>query len=217
MPTTPSTVVPLLERSDISCLPDRLSIFLPASLVSEGHNVTWREETCAVTFNGTHYVSSVELSECGTTVRIENDTVIFSNELVVHKLITNGTVSEDGDDVEEDITYGSEFETVIPVQCIYPRHNNLSTSYTPVKQNVRFFEKRYGELHVAMEQFDSEEYVEPLAQDGSPRKVPLDEDIYIRIGLSSDPAGLKVKADQCIATSSRSPADKNWHRLIQER
>lgn len=145
-------------------------------------------------------------------MKIENDTVTFSNDLIVHK------VADDILDIDErDITYGAEYETVIPVQCVYPRHDNLSTSYTPVKQNVRFFEKRFGELQVDMQQYDSPEYIEALSTDGSPRKVPLDDDIFIRIGLNFDSKNLKVKADQCIATSSPSPADRNWRKLVEER
>ena len=206
------TYVPPHERSDINCLPDLVNIFLPDSLIPGNRTVTWREENCTIGHNGTHYVGSVSLTNCGTTVKIENNTVTFSNEIIVHKA-ADDNLSDDDDE----ITFGSDYETVIPVQCIYPRHNNLSTSYTPVKQNVRFFEKRYGELQVAMRQYDSEDYTEPLATDGSPRNVPLNDDIYIRVGLNMEPTELKVKADQCIATSSPSPADKNWRTLIQER
>lgn len=206
------TVVPPKQRSDILCLPNLVSIFVPASLIPGHRNVTWREESCTVTFNGTHHVSSIQLSECGTTVKIEDDSVTFSNEIIVHKIEDDYLYYED-----PNITYGLDYETVIPVQCIYPRYDNLSTSYTPVKQNVRFFEKRYGELQVAMQQYDSEDFIEPLSLDGGPRKVPLDNDIFIKIVLNFDPKELKVKADQCIATSSPSPADKNWRILIKQR
>lgn len=152
------------------------------------------------------------LTECGTTVLIENDTVTFSNELIVHKV-------EDGNRVRHNvgdgsITYGEDYETVIPVKCIYPRYGNVSTEYIPVKQNVRFYEKRYGELDIAMEQFENDQYDQALDTSSSPRKVPLNDDVFIRVGLNFKPNNIRVNTDQCIATSTPMPADKNWRSLI---
>ncbi|XP_052233959.1 oncoprotein-induced transcript 3 protein-like isoform X2 [Dreissena polymorpha] len=211
-PTSPTTVVPLHQRSDIECLPDVISVYLPKSLLPEERNITWREDACDVTFNGTHYVTTISLSECGTTVSIDNTTVTFTNELVVHKMSTDNA-ARDADDV---IIFGSSYETVIPVHCVYPRFNNVSSAYIPVKQNIRFFEKRFGELDISMDQFDSEAFARPLSLDGAPRKVPLDEDLYIRVGLSNRPSEVRVRADQCIATASSNPADRNWRQLIDE-
>ncbi|XP_052816503.1 oncoprotein-induced transcript 3 protein-like isoform X1 [Mya arenaria] len=167
---------------------------------------------CKAEFNGTHFVSVIALSECGTTVSIQNDTVTFYNELIVRK------VADDIQDVnsDSDVTYGSDYETVIPVQCIYPRHSNVSSSYIPVKQNVRFFEKHYGNLDVYMQQFDSQDFKFTIPVDGSPRKVPLNDDLYIRVGLNFDPDDVRVKADQCIATSTPNPADSHWRQLIND-
>jgi hypothetical protein len=151
------------------------------------------------------------LTECGTTVRIENDTVTFSNDLIVHKTDANRNTVDD-----RSITYGEDYETVIPVKCIYPRYNNVSSSYIPVKQNVRFFEKRYGDLDVAMQQFESEQFDTAVDAGNYPRKIPLDDDVFVRVGLNFDPENLRVKTDQCIATSMPSPADKNWRPLIQK-
>lgn len=153
------------------------------------------------------------LTECGTTVLIENDTVTFSNDLIVHKVADDNNVQDDVED--RSITYGEDYETVIPVSCIYPRFNNVSTNYIPVKQNVRFFEKRYGELDIAMEQYESEEFVQALDSHSYPRKVPLNDDVFMRVRLNFEPSNVRVKTDQCIATSTSSPADKNWKPLIQ--
>ncbi|XP_045191486.2 ZP domain-containing protein-like, partial [Mercenaria mercenaria] len=207
------TVAPLHQRSDIECYPDALAIFLPDDLFPKHRNVTWRESCCSVVHNGSHYVSNILLTECGTTVLIENETVTFSNELIVHKVADDNNVANDAED--RSITYGEDYETVIPVKCIYPRFNNVSTNYSPVKQNVRFIEKRFGTLDVAMEQYENDQFKNALDTSSFPRKVPLDDDVFVRVGLNFEPDGLRVKTDQCIATSAPSPADTNWRPLIQ--
>lgn len=103
---------------------------------------------------------------------------------------------------------------MIPVKCIFPRYDNVSTEYIPVKQNVRFYEKRYGELDIAMEQFENDQYDQALDTSSSPRKVPLNDDVFIRVGLNFEPNNVRVNTDQCIATSTPMPADKNWRSLI---
>lgn len=143
-------------------------------------------------------------------MQIENDTVTFSNDLIVHSVADDSNVSSG-----KDITLGEDYETVIPVKCVYPRYHNVSTNYVPIKQTVRFLEKRYGELDIAMEQFENEHFDNALDTNNYPRKVPLNDDVFIRVGLHFDPNEIRVKTDQCLATSMPSPADMNWRPLIQ--
>jgi hypothetical protein len=206
------TVSPLHQRSDLICQPNSLVISLPDTLFPEQRNITWKEDTCRVTYNGSHYVSDISLTDCGTTVLIENDTVIFSNELIVHKVADDNHAAKERE--TNSITFGENYETVIPVKCIYPRLNNVSTNYSPVKQNVRFIEKRYGTLDVAMQQFEDERFEKSFGTDSFPRKVPLNDDVFIRVGLNFEPNSVRVITDKCIATSSPTCADSNWQPLI---
>lgn len=208
--TATPTLAPVHERSDIECLHDALSVFIPASLITDGRNVTWREQSCSVTSNGTHYVSSIGLSDCGTTVVLENDTVTYYNELIVH-------TDTDYAYYDSEVIYGNEYDAVIPVECIFPRFSNLSTNYAPVKQNVRFFEKQYGELDVSMQQFDFSDFDTPVSDNGTPRKIPLGEDLYFRVGLTHESTDLRVVTDQCIATATPNAADSHWRPLIADR
>ena len=180
---------------------------------ANGRNVTWRENSCVIEFNGTHYVGSLPLSLCGTTVTIDEDNVTFSNDIFVHTAdnAVRNVVAE------KDVTFGEDYETVIPVECIYPRDNLVSSSYVPVKQHIRFLEKRYGDLELDMQQYESEDYDKPVScGPDEHRKVPLDADLYIRIGFKFDIQNLRLDPKKCIATSTPFPADPKWHSLITD-
>ena len=209
--TASPTVSPLTQRSDLKCQPESIAIFLPDTIFPVQRTITWKEDFCSVVHNGSHYVSDILLTECGTTVLIENDTVTFSNELIVHKLADDNDAAKN---IKRGITYGEDYETVIPVKCVYPRFSNVSTNYSPVKQNVRFVEKRYGTLDVSMEQFEDEHFDKSFGVNSLPRKVPLDDDVFIRVGLNFEPNSVRVVTDKCIATSTPSCADSNWEPLI---
>ena len=204
------THVPVQERSDIECLADSISVFLPQNLLIGGQNVTWREDSCFVPFNGTHYIDNISLTDCGTTVQIDERTVTFTNDLIVHRVDNLMEKSIDGD-----ITFGEDYETVIPVKCIYSRENNLTLGFAPMKQHIRFMERRYGQLDLSLEQYRTDQYKTLVPNNGSPRYVPLNGDIYLRVGLNFPDKDLRVKANQCIATSTPSPTDANWHQLIK--
>lgn len=206
---TTTAAAPVQTRSDIECHPDSISVHLPQNLLPGGQNVTWREEACSVAFNVTHYTDTIQLTDCGTTVQLGDQTVIFSNDLIVHKA---GSMSQHNSNA--DITFGDGYDSIIPVQCIYPRQNNLTSSYAPIKQHVRFMERRHGQLELSLEQYKTAQYKALIPSNGHPRSVPLNDDIYMRVGLTLPGKDLRVKVDQCIATSTPSPLDANWHHLI---
>ena len=206
--TTTTTAVPVQQRSDIQCLADSISVYLPEKLIPGNQNVTWREESCLVTYNVTHYTDTIHLSDCGTTVQIDDNFITFSNDLIVHK--ADDTLAGKGD-----LTFGEDYETVIPVKCIYAKEKNVTTGYAPIKKHVRFMERRYGQLDLSIEQYQTADYKTQVPSSGFPRKVPLNDDVYLRVGLNFPAKGLRTKVDQCIATTTPSPSDANWHQLIK--
>ena len=208
--TTTTTAVPVQQRSDIQCLSDSISVYLPVKLVPGNQNVTWREESCLITFNVTHYTDTIHLSDCGTTVKFDENFITFSNDLIVHKADGISTQTANGD-----LTFGEDYETVIPVKCIYAREKNVTSNYAPIKQHVRFMERRYGQLDLGIQQYQTAQYKTCVPSTGYPRKVPLNDDIYLRVGLNFPAKDLRVKVDQCIATATPSPTDANWHQLIK--
>lgn len=147
---------------------------------------------------------------------MDSDTVTFSNDLIVHTILDENTESYDlYKYAYDDITLGEDFETVVPVKCIYPRHKNTSMSYTPTKQNVRFFERRYGELNVRMDQYLDNQFTKIVPSDKYPQNVPLNGDVFMRLTLVVDRDDLRLRVDSCIATSKPTPSDGNWRQLIK--
>ncbi|KAL3860266.1 hypothetical protein ACJMK2_010412 [Sinanodonta woodiana] len=112
------------------------------------------------------------------------------------------------------VTYGSDYEFVIPVKCVYPRNSNISTNYIPIVQQVKILERRNGQLDLTMRQYEAEDYNHAVPFNAYPRQVPLNNDIFIRVAMENNVTGLGLSADNCFATSTPSPVDPNWYQLI---
>jgi len=124
-------------------------------LLPAGQTVTWRDPDCVVTNNGSHYLGTVDFNHCGTTVRFNNDSVEFRNELVSHGNNQQaGTV----------INFGDSYSSVVPVECVYPRKESTMSSYLPVEEKVRFFEKRMGHFDLQIEQSENQNFDAPVTQ-----------------------------------------------------
>ncbi|KAK3086340.1 hypothetical protein FSP39_017064 [Pinctada imbricata] len=161
----------------------------------------------AVTSNGTHMISSIGLSQCGTTVTITKDNVEFENELKAQS--TNSTANSL-------IDFGED-AYVIPVKCIYPRTETPMTSYVPLQQHVRFYEKRYGHFDVDIMQYDSDKFSSAIQNLGTPRKVALNSEIYVEVKLNDQfNNGLGIHIDKCIATPTSSPSDSTLYTLLTD-
>ncbi|XP_076112420.1 oncoprotein-induced transcript 3 protein-like [Mytilus galloprovincialis] len=213
-PTTDSVrwnLTSAAERHDVSCLSDSISVFIPSDLLSH-YQTTWRDPHCQVQDNGTHYVSTISHTSCGTTVIFTKDEVIFENELILHK---SGSPSNQTSN--DSIDFGSSDSEVIPVQCIYPRRQNISTLYRPAQSTVRFYEKRYGHMDVQLEQYKSGMFVTPLPVRSFPNEVEINKDMYFILhAMHVNSTDVAVKVDSCVATPSNIPADGRIYQLLDQ-
>ncbi|XP_071173130.1 oncoprotein-induced transcript 3 protein-like isoform X1 [Mytilus edulis] len=213
-PTTDSVrwnLTSATERHDVSCLSDSISVFIPSDLLSH-YQTTWRDPHCQVQDNGTHYVSTISHTSCGTTVIFTKDEVIFENELILHK---SGSPSNQTS--KDSIDFGSSSSEVIPVQCIYPRRQNITTLYRPAQSKVRFYEKRYGHMDVQLEQYRSSMFVTPLPVRSFPNEVEINKDMYFTLhAMHVNSTDVAVKVDSCVATPTNMPADGRIYQLLDQ-
>ncbi|XP_061188906.1 pancreatic secretory granule membrane major glycoprotein GP2-like [Saccostrea echinata] len=192
------------ERSDISCNAENIEIFLPKNLLPVASKVTWLDPNCNIASNSTHYVSTVKHGECGTTVSLTADNVIFENEIRANPLSTTDHL----------LDFGTKPYT-IPVKCIYPRKEMALSSYKPVKQQVRVYEKRFGHLDIDMRQFETDQFSHALDNSTIP-KLELNSDTFIKVELQNfGSADLGIHLDTCIATKTPTPYDNMFIKLIE--
>uniref|UniRef100_K1QWR7 Zona pellucida sperm-binding protein 2 n=1 Tax=Magallana gigas TaxID=29159 RepID=K1QWR7_MAGGI len=164
--------------------------------------MTWLDPNCSIAFNGTHFISKILHDQCGTTVGLSQSNVIFENKIIVHPFKTENSV----------LDFGTA-PTEISVKCIYPRAEMTMSSYQPVKQQVRLYEKRFGHLDIDMRQFETNQFKHALNDFSTPRKLELSSDIFISVGLpTGDTSGLGVHLD----TKSASKWLRNLARLSNE-
>lgn len=167
--------------------------------------MTWLDPNCSIAFNGTHFISKILHDQCGTTVGLSQSNVIFENKIIVHPFKTENSV----------LDFGTA-PTEISVKCIYPRAEMTMSSYQPVKQQVRLYEKRFGHLDIDMRQFETNQFKHALNDLSTPRKLELSSDIFISVGLpTGDTSGLGVHLDTCIATKTSTPYDNVFITLIE--
>lgn len=194
-----------VERSDIACNAENIEVFLPQSLIHTTSSITWLDPNCSIAFNGTHFISKILHDQCGTTVSLTQSNVIFENKIIVHPFKTENSV----------LDFGTT-PTEILVKCIYPRTEMTMSSYQPVKQQVRVYEKRFGHLNIDMRQYETNQFKHALNDLSTPREIELSSDIFISVGLPKrDTPGLGIRLDTCIATKTSTPYDNVFITLIE--
>lgn len=194
-----------VERSDIACNAENIEVFLPQSLIHTTSSITWLDPNCSIAFNGTHFISKILHDQCGTTVSLTQSNVIFENKIIVHPFKTENSV----------LDFGTT-PTEILVKCIYPRTEMTMSSYQPVKQQVRVYEKRFGHLNIDMRQYETNQFKHALNDLSTAREIELSSDIFISVGLPKrDTPGLGIHLDTCIATKTSTPYDNVFITLIE--
>ncbi|XP_062582244.1 CUB and zona pellucida-like domain-containing protein 1 [Saccostrea cucullata] len=199
-----ANVTKTTERSDISCNAENIEIFLPKNLLPVSSRVTWLDPNCNIASNGTHYVSTVKHGECGTTVSLTANNVIFENEIKAKPVSPENHL----------LDFGTN-PYMIPVKCIYPRKEMTLSLYQPVKQQVRVYEKRFGHLDIDMRQYETNQFNRVLDNSTIP-KLELNSYSFIKVGLKNfGSANLGIHLDTCIATKTPTPYDSMFIKLIE--
>lgn len=167
--------------------------------------MTWADPACIVQSNGSHFIANIGFHDCGTTVRFTPDTVIFENTLM-----SNGVTQT----MNPVVDFGESNAYTIPVQCIYQRKENVTGSFFPIKQTSRYFEKRFGHLDLHMEKYTDDQFTQTLTTN---QRIPLGSDFFVKLNVDHmNRSDLAIKADNCVATPTSSPADNTFFRLLQD-
>ncbi|XP_060080507.1 zona pellucida sperm-binding protein 1-like, partial [Ylistrum balloti] len=206
-----TTEQPPVIRSDIDCNSDTISLHVPLHLLPAGQQVTWNDPSCVVADNGTHLTGHIGLGDCGTYVVFNSSHVTFENELVPRDTNVNVTSSNSG------IDFGSEMNSVVLVQCVYPRREQETTAFLPVQGQVRFFEKTLGHMQVHMRQARDLTFSETYQNQNEPRAVRLNDPVYIKLTTDQGTrTKVAINVDRCLATPSPSPLDTEFQELTND-
>ena len=185
-----------------------MDIFVPAIILPR-HNVTLRDPSCVLTFNGSHHVISVGLSQCGTTMEFTKDSVVFRNELSAHVTSDRNQPSP--------ISFGDAGDLNIPVECEYPRRANVTMSYLPIHGKLRIFEKRFGHLQFELSEFSDDTFRSKLPNTSFPLQVPLNRELHVELTVSRVTVpNIGIFVDKCLATPTASPNDPLFWPLIND-
>ncbi|XP_076448732.1 uncharacterized protein LOC143285382 [Babylonia areolata] len=109
-------------------------------------NVTLSDPRCHVHRSEHKLLGRTPLNACGTSVRFTNDTIIFSNFLIIPPKDNDN--ENDDDDDSDNTTSVSNIERVIPIECHYNRVSELRLSYLPLMRHILFTETGVGAVPV---------------------------------------------------------------------
>ncbi|XP_050396302.1 ZP domain-containing protein [Patella vulgata] len=189
----PVTNESLQSRNDIVCSKKSIQLLIPKTYL---HSTEWKlnDPGCRTRFNGTHILKEFGLNECGTTVEFSNHSLIFRNEL------------RDA--------YGSSADGTISIECNYPETQNLSNYDFPVRDRVVLYEKNKGLLGVIrMNQYRKDDFTEVVSE--YPAEIQPDGSINIQLVIEENQSKIGVRAENCIATTTRSPANNENTKLYE--
>lgn len=151
----------------------------------------------------------IDLGECGTYVFFNATHVIFENELVSHASTANSTSG-----AHSVIDYGNGPDSVIVVQCVYPRREQESLGFRPIQGQVRLYEKTLGHMQVHMREARDVRFDDMYPSQTEPRVVHLNDPIYIKLDTEQgNTTKVAINVDRCLATPSPSPLDTDFQEL----
>lgn len=189
---------------DISCNENTISIHIPSSLVTAYSTSSWIDPNCRIHNNGTHLLSTIDLNSCGTTTTVTNTTVRFENEVILNQFISSGHSGN------------HQPEMVIPVECIYPRRQTVTTGFQPIVEQVLFYEKGLGHLQLRIQQVTDETFTQIVSASNISKGTRFHDTMYVKLStgtLNSTNVGLHVH--RCLATLTSSPTTLPEITLIQ--
>ncbi|XP_013419863.1 ZP domain-containing protein-like [Lingula anatina] len=103
------------------------------------------------------------------------------------------------------VTWASTVE--IHVVCKYVKHRWVGHSFTPVVDKIRFREERLGNFSFKMQQFKTENFVNPYSKKDFPVAVKVRDKMYFLLSVDSKDEDVKLFAKTCKATTTPSPKD----------
>ncbi|XP_013411506.1 scavenger receptor cysteine-rich type 1 protein M130-like [Lingula anatina] len=198
----------------VLCSAKSMKIAIGKDLVSEFHRYKVRlngEDSCAATYNGSHYLLQAEYTKCGTTRETDagGELIIYSNQINERPNFLNNS-------------HGNEITRLPRIQleflCVFNSRGIASAVYSPTG-DILMTQRQSGNMDFSLDVSANASWARWRESRGrvfSPLVVvvELGQNLYLDLKvLSSDT--FTVLAVKCWASPSNDPADTVRHRLIE--
>lgn len=155
---------------------------------------------CSLTSNGTHVIGNFSLNQCGTQIEEDDDYLIFKNEI---------TTYEDPNSV---VTRKHLLE--VQFYCQYPKHGNVSQSFSVHRKNVTVWEKGMGEFTYGFEFYEDNSYRAMMNPNLYPLEVEIGTELYMKIEATSSVSNTEMFVESCRAAPYDNPNYRTPYTII---
>ncbi|XP_051800845.1 uncharacterized protein LOC110972377 [Acanthochromis polyacanthus] len=140
---------------------------------------------CNLTSNGTHVIGHIDLNQCGTQIEEDDDYLIFKNEITTYE------------DPRNVITRKHLLE--VQFYCQYPKHGNVSQSFSVHRKNVTVWEKGMGTFTYGFEFYEDSSYRAMMNPNSYPLEVEVGTELYMKIEATSSINNTEMFVESCRA------------------
>ncbi|XP_074194971.1 scavenger receptor cysteine-rich domain-containing protein DMBT1 isoform X10 [Rhinolophus sinicus] len=181
---------PSNDSTRLLCLPDQMQANVSRSyLQSLGYSAwdlvipTWNGSYhCKPQITSSQVIFTIPYSGCGTTQKVDNDTIIYSNLLKADA--SSGIIRRKKD-------------LHIHITCKMLQDTWIDTMYI-ANDNIEVKEVQYGNFDVNMSFYTSPSFLYPVTS--SPYYVHLNQDLYLQAEIVHSNTSLALFVDTCVAS-----------------
>nr|AJA37855.1 fucolectin-related molecule [Littorina littorea] len=188
VPATSTTQAAI--RHEVVCGSTSMSFSIP--MPTDFKTATLSDPRCqARTSSNNSLYGSTNLNDCGTTLQVTNDSIVFSNNIIL----------------PIDDSSNSSVIRVIPIMCRYDRMTDLTVSaYMPVVRQVLFTETGVGQLSFRIRQYRDSSFTGYVSDSAYPLRLMPSEEVFVQLDLGGQqqPQGFGMDVVRCVASPSPS-------------
>ncbi|KAJ3593169.1 hypothetical protein NHX12_005505 [Muraenolepis orangiensis] len=156
---------------------------------------------CSLYSNSTHVIGVIPLNECGTTLRMDNETLFFENEITTFEL------------AKDVITRKHLLE--VRFCCQYPKRGNVTLGFTVHRDNKTIVEKGFGMFTYDFEFFPNNLYDTMVNPSLYPLEYEVGDKIYMQIEASSSVNNTELFVESCSASPYDNPTYQPTYSIIE--
>ncbi|XP_019524709.1 PREDICTED: deleted in malignant brain tumors 1 protein [Hipposideros armiger] len=196
---------PSNDSTKLLCLQNQMQANVSRSyLQSLGYSAwdlaipTWNETyQCKPQITSSQVTFTIPYSGCGTTQKVDNDTIIYSNFLKT--AVSSGHIKRRGD-------------LHIHISCKMLQDNWVNTMYI-ANDNIEVEEVQYGHFDVNISFYTSSSFSHPVTS--SPYYVNLNQNLYLQAEILHSEASLALFVDTCVASPNSNDFTSLTYDLIR--
>jgi len=167
------------------------------------NDVNLFDTKCKPKRNGTHFIFSTGLTECGTQMTQTPEAFVYKN-----------VIRERPPSLDSMITRLHHVD--IPFRCFYSRQGATSAlALEPSRKVIRGNASDNGMFALHLGVFKDFSYTIPLPEQDFPISVMVNSRVYFQLSVQSMDNRLAVRADRCHATPDANPNNRIQYDLIR--